>query len=390
MYRFVALFCSACVFFAGCSSSPHVTGTVTLAKYGAGSIEDDGSAPNKAASPANFRKLKAEEILSRVTISEEDMEASLAVPNYDAAMKSYDTIVELLANVSQSADRLQADRAKMEKALDGIVFETVSAPGETNPGTAFKKNFTVRVLAVTANGKVPLSGFGCTVFYPATSDDGTQKTVAESRSTSADGTLSWTAAVPSKTGKGTLIIAAALSSRDGFMKESLRTRQEKGQLAVAFRHNVVSNAKTFSTAISILDFDRDGNPLLSTNTSATILLQPLVARGFHRIGMADFPKQLASGDENLLISAAKAQFGSGVRRFIYGTTHYESLVLGDNGLWSCTISADVSVWDFSADAKVYHTTARYTETAKAQEDAIGAVRQKLAGDILVNDLYFNM
>jgi len=336
--------------------------------------------------------MKAEEALARAAAYEAELDAALEIPDYQAALEAFDSAAKLLASVSQGqgAERLALLRAKMEKALDAISFSVVSAPVDTVAGTAFRKDFVARVSIVTPSGKKPLSGFGCAIACPSVSESGERVILTENRVSGTDGTVAYTAPAPTKTGKTTLVIAAALTSSDPVIKDSIRARQERGQLAANFYHSVATAARAYSTVISILDYDLNGKPVLSANVSSTALLQPLVPKGFRRIGMADFPNQLATGDESILINAAKAQFGTGVQRFIYGTVRVTSMAQGADGSWTCVLSSDVSVWDFASDSKVYHTAPSMSGTGATEALALADARKKLVSEALVNDLYYNM
>lgn len=384
MNRYSLLFCACLAFcvvvFGSCASSPSISPALKLEKYGAGSVDETGTA-NKAGSPAAIQKIRTEEILAQVVMYEADMDAALAARKYAAAIASFDSIADLLQGIPAGLSRLDGDRAKVETALDSIRLEAVSSPSETAAGVAFKKDFTVRAYVLEGDAKTPLVGFECAVSGPS----GTEK-----RTTAADGLAVYTAPVPAKPGKGVLVMSATLTSRESALRDSINLRKEKGFLALAFPHVVSSNAKKFATTISILDFDKNGNPIKSSNPSATILLKPLVQKGFSRIGMADFPSQLASGDEEALLKAAKAQFGSGVRRFIYGTVRIAELVQGADGLWTCTATAKVAVRDFTLDATVFETTVSATASGKTGDAAVAAARTSLAGDMLVQELYYNM
>jgi hypothetical protein len=337
-----------------------------------------------------LKRLKAEDALSRASIYEGDLDEALAIPDYQAALAAFDSAAELLSAVPAASDRLVTLRAKMDKALDALSFEVVTVPAETFAGTAFKRDFVARVSLTGPAGKKPFAGCACTVFYPSTNETGDRVTLTDRRVSAADGTVAFTAPVPVKTGKNAVIVAASLTSTDPAMRDSLRARAERGQLAASMSHGVVSIAKTYPTVISLLDFDRNGKPVMSSNLSSTMLLQPLVPKGFRRIGMADFPSQLATGDEAVLLKAAKSQFGAGVQRFIYGTVRVTSLTQADDGTWTCALASDISVWDFASDSKVYHTAPAQVATGKTEALALDAARRKLVADTLVNDLYYNM
>jgi len=360
-----------------------------MVKYGAGSIDEDISAPNKASAPSPVKKIQIEEILAQISGYESDMDTRLASLDFAGAITSYDSIYAVLSGVSSGNARLLEVRSRLDRALDAIAYETVSVPAETIAGTAFKKDFTARVFVTVSGEKQPLAGFESAVFFPAVASDGSRVTLSEKRESGADGLVAFAAPVPGTSGRNRVVFSSTLTSRDPELAASLKARSDSGTFAVAFPHVVSSSAKRVGTSISIIDIDKNGK-VLSSNISATTLLKPLVQKGFSRIGMADFPKQLSSGDEEGLLKAAKAQFGSGVQRFIYGTVRASSVAQGADLLWSCTLEADVSVWDFILGAKVYRSTVKHTETGKTEAAAIDAARKKLAGDLLVSDLNYNM
>jgi hypothetical protein len=155
-------------------------------------------------------------------------------------------------------------------------------------------------------------------------------------------------------------------------------------------HRVITSARSVPTTISILDFDKNGKAITSSNPSATALLMPLVKKGFTRIGMADFPTQLASGDEAALIKAAKGQFGTAVQRFIFGTVKIESLAKDDAGLWTCTVLAHLSVMDMTMGEKTKVLEIKHTVTAKTEALAVDGARNALAGELLVDELVYGL
>lgn len=371
---------------ASCASDPAVHSSLSIEKFGAGSADDtDGSSrassPSKAASSSALQKMKTEEILAQISMYEGDIDEKLANRDYSGAIEAYESIVSLLTGVPAGLPRIESNRNKISAALDAIRLDAVSSPGETPAGTAFKKDFTVFAYTLENGTKNPLPGFQITVSGPS----GT-----ETKATAADGMLSYAAPVPEKAGKGELVMSSALDSTETALRDCIALGREKGYLRHSFPHVVSSNAKKFATTISILDFDKTGNPIKSNNYSATTLLKPLVQKGFSRIGMADFPTQLASGDEEALLKAAKAQFGTAVRRFIYGTTRIESVTQGADGLWTCVVKGEIAVYDFTDSASVYRTTVYATMTGKTESAAMQAARTELAGSVIVQDLYYNM
>lgn len=394
MFRTIVCLVFSCFILFSCKTAPASGDSVSLLsgfeRFGAGGMEEDGSEPDRAAAPGAIKKLKASDILAQASIHEADRDTALAAGDFQTALAAHDQAAQLLSRIPAGAERLKTSRLKMDGALDALLLESVSVPPATMAGTAFKGSFSARASILEAGAKRPVSALPCAVSYPAVGEDGVPFMASESLATDATGLAAFTAPVSTQSGKRTLTISVALTSGDPYMQESLRTRREKGQLSVDFAHLTGTSARRIPTTISILDFNQDGKALGSYNISATTLLKPLVQRGFSRIGMADFPKQLESGDEEALIKAAKAQFGSGVQRFIYGTVRVESLTQDADQQWSCTLLANLSVWDFTRGEKVMSREIRHAEAAKTEAASIDAARKKLAGELLVDELVYGL
>jgi hypothetical protein len=385
MIRSVCIFILVSVVFVSCASDPAPSGA-GLARYGAGSVEEGDSAPRKASAPA--QRLRQSEIQARVAALESDMDAKIAAFDLSGAFDDLNEIAALLPENQAGKTRLQEVLRKIEPVVDSILVEAASVPPETAPDVAFKKPFSVRVSLKTPEGKRPLSGFRLAVSYPSIAEDGTRSIATASVLSDATGLASFVAPVPPSTGLSRVLFAADFASDDPLLAKAVESR--RAALSVSCEHRVGPREKRAPTTISILDYDKNGKPVLGGNPTATTLLKPLVQKGLTRIGMADFPHQLASGDEAALIKAAKAQFQGGVQRFIYGTGRIERLERGDDGVWRCTFVVQASVWDFAADRKAFSTEIRYEAEGPTEAAALDAARKKVAGELLVNELYYNL
>jgi len=392
MNRFFLALCAFCLLFAACKTAPSSltsSSSVTLARFGAGSVEDkNGQSGYKAGS--SFQTGRSDDALSKVQMRETELDAALAERNYSNALESYDSIVGLVASIPAGLEKLKVDRDKIDQALDLIGFDIVSAPGETMAGVAFKKDFSVRAYTLEQGVKTPLSGLNCTVSWPSVDADGAKITAEQILTTSSDGLATFTSPVPVKSGKGVLTISAALVSHDPILLDSINLRKEKNQLGSSFNYGVSTRARSIPTTIAILDFDKNGKAISGINLSATTLLAPLVRKGFVRIGLGDFAAQLATGDDEVILKAARALFGKAVERFIYGATRIDSLEQNTDGLWSCTVTARITVRDFVNEKTSYATTLSETATGKTEASAINAARVRLAGEDIVQDLFYNL
>ena len=363
---------------------------VSLVKYGSGSIDDDSDSLNKATAPAMMQKVKLDELFAQVSIQETDIDTKLSSGDFTGALRTYDDIYAELTAVPSARDRLENTRSKLTDALNTVTMTPLTVPPATTAGKAFKTAFSVNVSFISKDEKVPLAGFPCTVVHPAVTEDGAKTVATETIMSDDTGCVSLSAPVPKRAEKTTVIFSSRLTSNDEILQEFLSDKINRGEFSISLPYAVTANTKHVSTVISILDFDKNGKAITSSNVSATNLLKPMVKNGFRPVGMADFPKQLSSGDDTVLLKTAKAQFGTSVLRFICGTTHITSLTQDDAGLWHCTLSLDIAVWDLSDDKKTYSTVIIHTETGKTEFAAIDAARKKSTEEELFEELLYNL
>jgi hypothetical protein len=428
---------------ASCASVETAAGTGTVVRYGAGSAEDSSaiksstspasvtasapaSAPAKDGAavepvsgkktaktgaktpdseknrndPAAERAKLVDAVRAQALPYEESLAEALGVFDFPAALAAADQALAQYAPYAECAESADSVRERLQEALSAVSLVPVDYPAETAAGTAFRKPFRIKAVRRSGEESAPLAGFPVRIGLGLESADASAPaapaaSVAPSAPAAhvagADGIVSFQAPVPQKAGKDTLVFSAALSSVDPELSASIADlASENGPLSVSLPHTVFTNAKRHSTTISILDYDKNGKPIRSSNPSATALLKPLVQRGFGRIGMADFPDQIAAGDSAVLFKAAKSLFGSSVRRFIWGTVKIASLEQGVDNTWTCILSAEIAVHDFVDNAEVFSVTLEGSATAKTEASAITAARAKLAGELLVDALYYGM
>jgi len=310
MIRFSLLFVSIIALFMSCTSAPDLSRTKTHGSdihpelsTVSGSAEENGSL-NRAAPPAGITRMKTEEARVIVARYEADMDEYLASGNYADAFDSFNKAADILASVKGEPEFASSIRERMYNALKKVRVSPASVPGDTIPGKAFSRNFSIKAVAAREDSVIPLAGVPCTVRYPAYREDESIEEASAELITDDAGVASFTAPVPSAPGKNTVTISADFPLRDAVLAERLR-KEDPGAFSVSFVHGVETTRKSIPTTISILDYNKNGNPVLSYSQTATRLLRPLIQKGFSRIGMADFPRQLAAGDEEKLIAAER-------------------------------------------------------------------------------------
>lgn len=390
MVRTFASFFILLIVLSSCAGSPEPSQTINpMFIHYSGSADDSGTV-NRAAPPLGITNIRGAEARALATQYEVDMDELLAAGDYLGAVTACNKAVQALVAGRASDSAYTELRRKMNGALDAVRFTAVSIPTDTVVGRAFSRSFSIKASAKREGSEITIAGLPCTVTFPQYAADGSVTRGTAEVETNDSGIASFTAPVPPRSGVSSVQISATILFLDKVLSESVSRHIKDGSFSVSFVHGVETAEKSVPTTISILDFDKNGKPILSYNFSATQLLRPLVQKGFSRIGMADFPKQLSSGDEEKLLAAAHAQFGSAVQRFIYGTTSIVSLAQGEDGTWSCTVEADISVWHFVRNEKLFHRIVRSTATGKTESASLEAARKDLAGSVLVDDLRYNL
>lgn len=359
-------------------------------RYGAGSADDGGTRTEKASSPAlpstsgnSTSRKKTDALISQASIHRNAMNQAISSRKFDEALAAFTALEGFVSAQSEKNADLDAyllsAKADLTTALEYITLEAVSAPAETGAGAAFKTAFVARVSVKAGEAVTPLSGFRLSVEWPTFDAEGNRIVSAAEITTDAEGVARFQAPVPARALRGELVMSAA--GKPAFAPASL---------SITFPYKVAVSVKNLPTTISMLDYDKNGKPVTSSNISATLLLKPLVQKGFTRIGMADFQKQLAAGDDEALLKAAKALFGSSVQRFVYGTVKVQSLSAGPDGVWTCTLTARMTVWSFQLNRQVYFIETTQSETGKTESLALQNARNKMSVEILAQELLYNM
>lgn len=418
MFRRTLILVSFVLFIlSSCASSGTSVKTASLVRYGAGSADESPAVQvsGSAAAPvektaraepqakktdapaidaaAEHKKL-VDAAFEQAASSELSLDAALSAFDLPAALASADQALALYAPHPECAAAASSVRTRVKDALSAVRLSAVESPAETVAGTAFKKSFRIQAVRLAGTESLPLAAFPVKILMEGNGHDSAldadSASVSPAYATGSDGILSFQAPVPQKAGKNSLVFSAGFACSDAELSSFIAGLAESGPLSVSLPHTVSTNAKKHSTTISILDYDKNGKPIRSSNPSATALLKPLVQKGFGRIGMADFPDQIASGDSAVLFKAAKNLFGSSVRRFIWGTVKIASLEQGADGLWTCVLAADIAVQDFVDNAEAFSATLEGSAAGKTEAAAITAARAKLAGELLVDALCYGM
>lgn len=363
----------AIVIFSSCALVP--------SRFGSGASEQDDVRPHRATAPAKpgGRSAPSDSWPEGSRKEVHALDAAISEGRISEALPVFFRLHEQYFSRPESvpADFQAALAASWNRMATGLVFETVSAPPETRVGKSFASPFSVRLVFEGADGKQPVAGVECIVSVGG-------ETVWKQLSDQ-NGMVSFVPPTPERSANTSVSLTLFVPEHVPFLPQGFTPLP-----AAVFPYRVATAARSVVTTISLLDFDRNGRPITSGNPSATYLLKPLVQHGFSRIGMADFQKELAAGDEQALLKAAKTLFGSSVQRFIYGTVKIESLEKNAEGVWEAALVCALSAWNFAAGERIMSTEVRHRHNGNSEWAALDAARKTLAGDLLVTELIFSL
>ena len=308
-------------------------------------------------------------------------ELAQAVENYDIhkALALFGTIYESCNGQEENAILIDA-RQRIQPLLGIISIEAISRPAPVNAGSPFTQPFTARVVVTSPEKQFPLDNYPIAVLYPSSGTGSSVK--MEFVRTDADGFLYFTPPTPEKACDGSLFFYLSPEGKGS----SLTNAAEN--LFVSFPYKVATTEKRISTIIAILDYDENNTPIFSSNITATRLLTGLMKRGFSRIGLDEY-RELAGSDETSVIHAAQSKMGASVDRFIFGRT-YITVDTANNNMFSCTIRADISIWDFKQARKINQFAFTYTAEAKTKAQAIFLAHTDLGEAVIAETFNYSL
>ncbi len=385
------------VFSVSCAGAPAAAGSSGNPRLAlmSGSADIEGE-PQRAAAPAapGSRPAGSRQNTALARLSVLDGELKQAIDTADLALvfERWAAVSSLAREHGLGSAETGASRERLSVFLHQIRLEQVAVPPETVAGTAFRRTYDVRVSFDRDGVLQPLADAPVTVTWPVRDSEGQTIMQVQTLRSDASGLVQFTPPVPAAPVRGTVVFSVLPADAAPDLRTAVQTAEAENtaRLSLSLPWQVLTNARPLVTTISILDFDKNNRAVTASNVTATALLRPMVQRGFARVGMADFPTQLSSGDEDAVIRAARAQFGGAVRRFVYGTTRVERLAQGEDGRWTCVLVADVSVWDFTANARVAQTRIEHQVHSGSEWAAVDTARKEMGADKILNDLLYRM
>ncbi|WP_253676267.1 hypothetical protein [Treponema sp. OMZ 305] len=309
-------------------------------------------------------------------------ELTQAVENYDIhkMLALFNAIYESCNGQEDNAILIEA-RNRIEPLLETISIEAVSSPAPVNVGSPFTQPFTARVVITAPEKQFPLDNYPITVLYPSAGTGSALK--KELVRTDSDGFLYFTPPTSNRACDGKLFFCLC-----PVKKSTALADEATDNLSVSFPYKVATTEKRIPSIIAILDYDENNTPIFSGNITATRLLTGLMKRGFSRIGLDEY-RELANTDEASVIRAAQTKIGAAVDRFIFGRT-YITVETTEDSTFTCTVRADISIWDFKQARKINRFTFTHTAKAKTKAQAISLARTDLGETVIAETFNYSL
>ena len=382
MYRIVSVLC--CCYFLllsiSCASSAAQGITVSpVTDLSGGSEQEYSKRSSQTEGLGNKITETSSETQTAVRLLSE---LTQAVENHDVhkGLALFSTIYESCNGQEADASLIDA-RNRIKPLLESISIEVINKPAPTNAGSPFTQPFTARIVITIPGKQFPLDNYPITVLYPSAGTGSSLK--KELVRTDSDGFLYFTPPTPNRACDGKLLFCLYPVRADTAL-----INDADDNLSVFFPYKVATTEKRIPSIIAILDYDENNAPIFSSNTTSTRLLMGLMKRGFTRVGLDEY-RELANADDTSVIRAAQAKIGAAVDRFIFGRT-YITVNTEDNIMFTCTIRADVSIWDFKQARKINRFTFTHTAKAKTKTQAISLARADLGEAVIAETFNYSL
>lgn len=353
---------------------------------------------------ADLNKEKA-----RIAAAFKEREDAVAKPEAagDAAVSSgriFDAVKSYIeAAVAASGSDIDNADVKMERnvnkaraVLGKIRFVRVDAPATASLGKDYSKPFSARLVYGEGDGAPGIPGAEVYAVYQRRQASGRVTTKTERAMTDARGVVTFAPPPPDFVGKAIFTFSLNLDSAKelldripGKYSEYVDSiMDDLSRRTLAFEYLVASEAKTIPTGVAIADLSDDGAPATT-----------LVAQGglFETLAKEKFKTGLAPIDTALLVSmndarilaAAKAQYGSGLARFVYGTARI-SAVGKDGSMWQATATMTVRCVEFSTGIILYSAEKTAIAIGADEASARRAALLQVSRDVIAKDLMANL
>jgi hypothetical protein len=299
-------------------------------------------------------------------------------------------------NIDNADIKLERNVNKARAVLSRLRFVMVDAPASAGLGQPVSKPFQARLVHGEGAAAPAIPGAEVFVAYQTRQASGrvinrTSREMSDQR-----GMISFTPPPPDFVGKQTVSFTLNLDSARELLEKMPRKydayvdalSEDLSRRSIVFEYTVESQARNVNTGIAILDFGADGLPATTTIAQGG-LMETLVRERF-RASVATFDAaRIAALDDNGILQAARAQYGSTLSRVIYGTAVVERAVR-DGTMWQATARMTIRCLDLASGNVLYSTEKTAIMVAADETQARRSAILQVARDTVAKDLMANL
>lgn len=325
-------------------------------------------------------------------------DAAVASGRLFDAIKSY---IEAVAAASGSdidnADiKLERNVNKARAVLAKIGFARIDAPATAGIGKAYAKPFQARLTYGEGASAAGIPGAEVYVTYQRRQSTGRVVTKTERVLSDEKGVVSFSPPAPDFVGKASLSFSLNLdSARDLLDKVPPKfdaylgaIQEDMSRRSIAFEYVITSEARTIPTGVVVVDLGDDGKPA-STSVAQGALFETLAKEKF-KAGLAPLdPALVTSMTDAAILKSAKAQYGSGLARLIYGVARIDQAVK-DGSMWQATARMTVRCVEFATGTILYSVEKTNIAVASDEATARRSAMLQVARETVAKDLMANL
>lgn len=302
------------------------------------------------------------------------------------------TILEKQNDFSHANAKLQYCHFINENAnlFETLTLTPSSIPSSTNANRDFKSPF---VAQITMEDMSFLKKLEFIVAYPVYKN-GDLATFYEKLEADEEGYISFVSPKSAFAIDGSLTIMLNLFKTDNLEEDFKLTNKNindevKNRITASFDYKIATANRRLSSAIAILDYEKNKRPILNENTTSKHLLMQLMKNGFSRTGLASFA-ELANANENTIIGNAKNTFNGAVELYLYGRTYITRIEHLEDGTWVAEIQGFLNIWNLRLNEKLASFDLTYSSVGRTERDAILKARRSFGEEVLFQKILYNL
>ncbi|MBU0927642.1 MAG: hypothetical protein KKA67_07825 [Spirochaetes bacterium] len=314
------------------------------------------------------------------------------------AIKSYAAAVVAASgsDIDNAGIKLERNANKARALLGKIRFARLDAPTTAGLGKDYSKPFKARLTFGEGDSAPGIPGAEVYVAYQRRQSSGRIVSRTERAMTDQDGVVSFAPPPPDFVGKATLSFSLNLDSTKELLDSVPPTysafveaiAEEMKRRSVSFEYTIASAARTVPTGVVVIDLGDDGKPA-ATSIAQGGLFETLAKEKF-KAGLAPLSAAMVAAlDDDGILKAARAQYGSGLARLIYGVARIDGAAK-DGSMWQATARMTVRCVEFSTGTILYSTEKTAITVASDEASARRAALLQVAKDAVAKDLMANL